>query len=374
MKWRKQSTRTSTDLLKNPANGGNKRVMDGVAGSGKGAAILFTLFCAAGILILGIGIGSVYVTPGTILGIAGNRFLGFGLPAGIDDITVSLVWKLRFPRVLMAFIVGAGLGASGTVMQSVLRNPLASSYTLGVSAGAALGAGVMMITGFTIPFLGRLSLPLVGLLSGLLTVFLAVSFAARMDRSMSNNTIILAGMVFSLFINAILTLVSAMSRDQMQQLIFWQMGSFSLKDWTQVSMLATITVAGLLVLFRFNRELDMIVFGEEQARAMGVDLKRVKWILLGVSAALTGSAVAFSGIIGFIDLIAPHVTRKVFGSSHRYVIPMSALFGGAFMVLADLAARTILSPIELPVGAVTAFIGAPFFAWVYFGRNRKGGA
>ncbi len=342
-----------------------------MAVSGKAAAILFSLLCAAGILVLGIGIGSVFVRPDTLLGIVGNRMLGFRLPAGADDITVALVWKLRFPRVLMAFIVGAGLGASGTVMQSVLRNPLASSYTLGVSAGAALGAGAVMITGLTIPLLGRFTLPLVGLISGLLTVFLAVGFAARMDRSMSNNTIILAGMVFSLFINAILTLMAAMSKDQMQRLIFWQMGSFSLKDWPQVAVLAPITAVGLLWLFRYNRELDMIVFGEEQAQAMGVDLKRVKWMLLGVSAALTGSAVAFSGIIGFIDLIAPHVTRKVFGASHRYVVPLSALFGGSFMVLADLAARTVLSPVELPVGAVTALIGAPFFAWVYFGKGRK---
>ncbi len=368
MKWPKRYIRESTEAGIPGLNASES----GMAGSGKGPAILLSLLCAFFVLIIGVGIGSVFVSPREILHILANRLFGFRLPAGVDEITVSLVWSLRFPRVMMAFIVGAGLGASGTVMQSVLRNPLASSYTLGVSSGAALGAGIVMVTGFTVPFLGRLTLPAVGLVSGILTVFIAVSFASRMDRAMSSNTIILAGMVFSLFINAILTLVAAMSRDQMQRIIFWQMGSFSLKDWKQVATLAPITVMGILWLIRYVRELDMIVFGEEQAQSMGVDLKRVKWMLLGLSAALTGSAVAFSGVIGFIELVAPHVTRKVFGASHRYVVPLSALFGGAFMVLADLVSRTIIAPIELPVGAVTALIGAPFFAWVYFGRSRKG--
>ena len=368
MKWLKRSIRTSTEsgLIR------KRESENRMAGSGKGPAILLSVFCALIILVVGVGVGSVFVPPREILIIIANRLFGFRLPIGVEDITVSLVWNLRFPRVVMAFIVGAGLGVSGTVMQSVLRNPLASSYTLGVSSGAALGAGIVMVTGFTIPLLGRLTLPAVGLVAGVLTVFIAVSFASRMDRAMSSNTIILAGMVFSLFINAILTLVAAMSRDQMQRIIFWQMGSFSLKDWKQVATLAPITILGILWLVRYVRELDMIVFGEEQAQSMGVDLKKVKWMLLGLSAALTGSAVAFSGVIGFIDLIAPHVTRKVFGASHRFVVPLSALFGGAFMVLADLISRTILTPIELPVGAVTALIGAPFFAWVYFGRSRKG--
>jgi len=348
------------------------KMHEGTATPLHGFAILLSVVAAVVVVIFGIGIGSVYIPPGELIHIVSHKLFGFVLPSDIDAITVSLVWKLRLPRVLLAFVVGSGLGASGTVMQSVLRNPLASSYTLGVSAGAALGAGVIIITGFTLPFLGYLTLPAVGLLSGMLTVYIAVKFASKMDRNMSNNTIILAGMVFSLFINAILTLVSAMNHEQMQRLLFWQMGSFSLKDWSHVTIMTPITLVGILFLIRYARELDMIVFGDEQAQSMGVNVKKIKWILLGLSAALTGSAVAFSGIIGFIDLIAPHVTRKVFGASHRLVVPISALFGGTFLVLADLVARTLISPSELPVGAVTALIGAPFFAWVYFGRARKG--
>lgn len=343
-------------------------------GSKNRLLLLLSLLTVLLVLILGTGIGSVFVAPRDILSVLAHQLFGQPLPEGVSAITNSLVWRMRLPRVLLAFVVGAGLGASGTVMQSVLRNPLASSYTLGVSAGAALGAGIVMVTGFTLPLLGSFTLPLVGLLSGMATVYLAVGFASRMDRGFSNNTIILAGMVFALFINAMLTLLASVNKEHMQRIALWQMGSFALKEWTHVGILAPLTLAGILWLRFHARELDMIVFGEEQAQAMGVPVRRVKWLLLGVSAALTGSAVAFSGIIGFIDLIAPHVTRKLFGASHRYVVPLSALFGGTFMVLADLLARTLVSPGELQVGTVTAIIGAPFFAWVYFRRSRKGGA
>jgi iron complex transport system permease protein len=174
-----------------------------------------------------------------------------------------------------------------------------------------------------------------------------------------------------LFVNAILTVITAMARDHLAQLTYWQMGSFSLKDWSSVIILFPIVLIGITVLQNYSKEMDIMTFGEEQAFTMGVDVHKVKWILLSLSAALTGSAIAFVGVIGFIDLIAPHVVRKIFGSNHKTVIPMSVFFGGSFMVLCDLIARTIISPSELPVGAITALIGAPFFAYVYFSR-RKG--
>ncbi len=151
-----------------------------------------------------------------------------------------------------------------------------------------------------------------------------------------------------------------------------QMGSFALKGWGEVGLLAPIGAVGLLLLLRYSREMDMLTFGEEGASAMGVETRRVKWLLLSLSAALTGSAVAFAGVIGFVDLIAPHVVRRFFGARHKLVLPMSALLGGGFMALCDMAARTLVAPVEMPVGAVTALIGAPFFAYVYFSHRREG--
>ena len=336
----------------------------------RGAKI--TISIAAGILclLLGMGLGSVFIGPGDMAAIVKSKLTGAPLPEGVPAITSSILWQLRMPRAVMAFLTGAALAASGAVMQSVLRNPLASSYTLGVSSGASLAAAAVILTGFSLPMPGGYTLVLCGFAGGLGTVFLAIGLSTRFDRNLENTTVILTGMVLSLFVNAVLTLLTAFSREHLQQLIFWQMGSFAGQSWRNCGVLVTLVVPGVLLLTRFGREMDLMTFGEEQALSAGVELKRVKFMLIALAALLTGSAVAFVGVIGFVDLIAPHVVRRIFGGSHRLVVPMSALFGGAFMVLADLVARTIASPVDLAVGAVTALVGAPFFAWVYFGRRR----
>ena len=333
--------------------------------------ILVSIIISIIVLMMGVGLGSVRLPAPEVINVIMNKVFSTPLKPTIPTMSVSIVWNLRLPRSLLAFLVGGALAVSGTIMQSVLKNPLASSYTLGVSSGASLGAALVIVTGFNIPFLGLFTLPATGLTFGLLTVFLAVKFASKMDNSLENNTIILVGMVFSLFVNAMLTLITAMARDHLAQLTFWQMGSFSLKDWSNVVILFPIVVIGTIIILSYSKEMDIMTFGEEQAMTMGVDVHKIKWLLLGLSAALTGSAIAFVGVIGFIDLIAPHVVRKIFGSSHKLVIPMSMIFGGSFMVVCDLVARTIVSPPELPVGAITALVGAPFFAYVYFSR-RKG--
>lgn len=333
--------------------------------------ITISIIASIAVIIFGIGTGSIYVSPGDVLEIMLHKIFSAPISEAISDTNVSIVWKLRLPRTLLAFLVGGALSVSGTVMQSVLKNPLASSYTLGVSSGASVGAALIIVWGFSIPILGAFTLPFTGLLCGLLTVFIAVKFASRMDMNMENNTIILVGMVFSLFINAILTLITAMAREHMTQLTYWQMGSFAAKDWSSIIVLFPIVLVGVLLIVRYSRELDILTFGEEQAFAMGMDVTKIKWLLLGLSASLTGGAISFVGVIGFIDLIAPHVVRKIFGSAHHVVVPMSLVFGGAFMVLCDLAARTVVSPSELPVGAITALVGAPFFAYVYFSKGRN---
>lgn len=322
-------------------------------------------------LLLAAAAGSVYVSPGYIINIIGHKLLGLELSAQITDTMVAMIWSVRLPRVMLAFIVGAMLSVSGAVMQSVLKNPLASSYTLGVSSGASLGAGLVILMGVSIPVVSVLSLPILGFVFGLGTIFLAIAFASRLGGGLENNTIILTGMVISLFTNALVTLMSALARQQVERLLLWQMGSFSLKDWSTVLVLLPICLVGTVFIIHNNRELDMLTFGEEQAKAMGVNTARIKWLLLVTAAALTGSAISFVGVIGFVDLVAPHIVRKLFGSSHRYVIPMTAVFGGAFMVICDLIARTIVPQQDIPVGAVTALIGAPFFAYIYFSKRGK---
>ena len=337
--------------------------------------IRLTVLLAFVILVLGMAVGSVFVTPADSLTIVWHKltdwFTHSSIPASVKPTDVSIIWNMRLPRALLAFVVGAALSVSGAVMQSILKNPLASSYTLGVSSGASLGAALVLLLGITIPVVSMFTLPILGFAFGLGTILLSIAVASRLDSGLENNTIILTGMVISLFTNAIVTLVSAVSREHIQRLIYWQMGSFSLKDWKTVFILAPITLVGIIVTMHYNRELDMLTFGEEQAKSMGVNTVRIKWVLLIVAAAITGSAISFVGVIGFVDLVAPHVVRKIFGARHRYVIPMSAVLGGAFMVACDLVARTIVPNSDLPVGAITAIIGAPFFAYVYFSRRKE---
>lgn len=334
--------------------------------------VIISLAACIVCMLLGMGVGSVSMPLGDMFAIVRSHIFGAALPEHISKVTDSILWNIRMPRAVMAFFAGAALSVSGTVMQSVLRNPLASSYTLGVSSGASLAAAGVILSGFALPFVGGgYTLVICGFLGGLISVFAAMGLSMRFDRNLENSTVILTGMVLSLFVNAMLTMVTAFAGNHLQQLVFWQMGSFSGQTWNNCGVIAVIALAGVLFLMRYGREMDLMTFGEEQALSAGVELKAVKFILIAVSALLTGTAVAFAGVIGFVDLIAPHVVRRVFGSNHRIVVPMSALFGGGFMVIADMVSRTILAPKELPVGAVTALIGAPFFAYVYF-RRRKG--
>lgn len=322
------------------------------------------------VLILGIGIGSVFVPPQDIIEIIFSKIAQKEI-YGIESTFVAIVWNVRLPRVLVAFLAGGSLAVSGAVMQSILKNPLASSYTMGVSSGAALGAALVILTGFTIPLIPAFTLPFAGTLAGLLTVYASVKVASLVDRNFENSTIILTGIVFSLFINGIITIIIALNRDGMARLIFWQMGSFASQNIKNFNVLLPVCAAATLILTSLSHEMDLLTFGEEQAKTMGLNTKKIKWLLLFLASALTGTVISFVGIIGFIDLISPHIVRKLVGARHKIVIPLSFCIGGTAMVLCDMAARTILSPQELPVGAITALAGAPFFCYVYFKGRRR---
>ena len=327
-----------------------------------GAAILAGLAA----LILGICIGSVNIALSDTVSIILAKLSGGAVKASIDASLVSILWEIRIPRTLCAFLVGGALAVSGAVIQSILQNPLASSYTLGVSSGACLGTALIIITGVGSASIGYFLLPAAGFGCGLGTVLLVIVIASRFDSGFQNHTIILFGMIVSLFVNAVMTMLSALNESHMQRLILWQMGSFSGRRFSHAAVIFVCVLAGTVLTVFFHRELDILSFGDEEAAAVGVDRKRIKILLLVLSSFLTGVSVCFTGVIGFVDLTIPHIVRKIYGSTHKVVIPMSFLFGGAFMTLCDLLARTLMAPQEIPIGAITAFIGAPFFLWVYY--------
>ena len=316
-----------------------------------------------------INIGSVYVALPDALYITMHKLFGITLPARIEPMTVSIFWNIRVPRALVSFFVGGALAVSGAVMQSLLQNPLASSYTMGVSSGSAVGAALIIISGIQSFALRSILLPLTGFIFALLTVFFVILFSSRIDRNIHSYTIILIGMVISLFVSAMLTLIAALFPDHSQQIYFWMMGSFSARNWSHVLIIIPVSIIVTFIIMLFSRELDIMTFGDDQAMSIGVNTRHKKILLIMLTALLTGVSVAFTGTIGFIDLVAPHAVRRIFGARHKAVIPMSFLFGGAFMSVMDLIARTLLSPREIPVGAVTALLGAPFFIILFFKKR-----
>jgi len=337
----------------------------------KNKKITISIIISLLIIIAASSLGSSGISFGDTILITLHKIFRFPLSSDINPKNISIVWLLRLPRVLLAFLVGGSLAISGAVCQSILRNPLASPYILGVSSGASLGAGIIIISGITLPLLGGFSLPLTGFIFGLAAVFFVASFSSRIDKSMSNNTIILCGMVLSLFLNALLTTLSAIFSDDLRRIALWQMGSFAMRGWSYIWLLLPFLVIGIVGIFLYTKEMDILSFGDDMAKSAGVETGSLRKKLLALCAVLTGAAVALSGVIGFVDLIAPHASRRIIGSRHRDLIPMSFIVGGSLLVCADLLARTVISPSELPVGAITALIGAPFFAWVYFRRKES---
>ncbi len=259
-----------------------------------GAGVIAALF----IIAAAASLGSTGISPGDTLLIILHKILRLSLKAGINPRDVSIVWLLSLPRVLLAFIAGGCLAVSGAVCQSVLRNPLASPFILGVSSGASLGAGIVIISGFSLPFISGLTLPLAGFGFGLLTLFLVIAFSARIDRTMSHNTVILGGMVFSLFLNAVLTLLGAIFSDDLKRIVFWQMGSFAMRGWVYVRLLIPFALIGTIGILRYTREMDILTFGDEQAQSAGVETEKLKKKLLAFSAVLAGASVALCGVIG----------------------------------------------------------------------------
>jgi len=327
---------------------------------------------AAVIIIAAICLGnqsiSLFDTVNTVIY---KLFGAFG-DKTLSDGVMSIVWSLRIPRVFMAFFVGAVLSVGGAVTQSILKNPLASPYTLGVSSGASLGAAVVIV--FSLGFLGSLTLPMFGFIFGILTVILAIFFAKSSDKNMSANTIVLTGMIFALFANAVVSLLASAFSSKADRIYMWSLGSFVSTSATKAYIMLGVMLVAVAVAMYFSKELDILSFGEEQAKILGVNVKATKWLLLIIASATCGIAVSFVGVIGFVDLVAPHIARRIFGSRHRLIIPASAIIGGALTVLGDLAARSIVQGKELAVGAITAFIGVPFFIYVYFiqGGKRNG--
>jgi len=282
----------------------------------------------------------------------------------------AIVLQLRLPRSLLALLVGAGLGVAGAIMQALFRNPMAEPYLLGVSSGAALGASLGFLFGIEVHFLGLSSLPVLAFLgAGGVATFIYVLGGGGKGAGMT--TLLLAGIAVGSFVTALNALMMIMMREELRGLIFWLMGGFSLRGWDEVGMMLPYVVVGLFLAIFFSRELNALLLGDEGAMQLGVNVERVRRILLAAATLLAAAAVSVGGIIGFVGLVVPHMARPFTGSNHRVLLPACAVLGAATLLLSDVLARG-LGPQEIPVGIITAMLGTPFFLWILLSARRRG--
>lgn len=325
--------------------------------------IIILIFVFASI-ILSICIGSIFIYPKEIISIF---FYKIFYPNLIENkINADIIFSIRLPRSILAFFVGASLSLTGVVVQSILRNPLASAYNLGISSGAGLGAALLIITGI---YFNQYVFVAVSTIFAFITIIFILFISNRIDKYMNNNSIILAGIVISLFLYSLMSFFIYIFPKHSNQIILWQLGNLYLKNFADIFIIIFITLIFLLVLIKYSTVLDIMTFGDDTSLSLGVDAKKMRIFFIIISSFITAVLVSFVGIIGFVDLVSPHIARKIFKANHIIVLPMSALFGGILLNVADIFSRIIISGANIPIGIVTALIGAPFFLYIFINRK-----
>ena len=308
----------------------------------------------------------------------------FGLDDDLPDAYHSIFWNVRIPRVLLAGLVGAGLACAGTAMQAVFRNPMADPFIIGISSGAAVGAASAGLLGLTVA-LGYYAAPALAFVTSLVTVFVVYRLGTVRGK-VHVDTLLLSGVAVAAFLGAVVSFLIYFAREEYHQLIPWLLGSLALARWSYVGIIAIPIIIGALVVYVLGRDLNALIRGEETAHNLGANPEFLKRVMLATAALMTAGAVAFTGIIGFVGLIVPHMMRLVIGADHRVLVPASTLFGASFLIWADALSRTadmlsdilfmkdLALPQELPVGIITALFGGPFFLYLLRRSRRDGGS
>lgn len=325
------------------------------------------------ISILAIGIGAVEILPLQTLAILARK-IGVDLPFAFTAQQESVLLAIRLPRVILGLLVGAGLAVSGAVLQSLFRNPLADPALIGTSSGAALAVSLTIVLSETLAasffaFNKLYFLPVAAFVGGLAaTLFIYRLGKRKTDANIA--TLLLAGIAVNAFAGAGIGLLSFVATDaQLRNITFWSLGSIGGATWSSLAVAAPLILISVFLLLRLSRVLNVILLGEAEARHLGVNTERLKWQAICLVALAVGASVAVSGAIGFVGLVVPHLLRLIIGADHRYLLINSTLLGANLILSADILARNVVAPAEIPIGIVTAFIGAPFFIWLLLRKN-----
>ena len=319
--------------------------------------------------VFSMGVGAVYIPAGTVLQVLVDNLWPAGAAEPAGNAIDTIVWEIRLPRILLAVLVGAALASSGGVMQGFFQNPMADPYIMGISAGAALGATIAVTLDLEFWMLGLNAVSIAAFLCALAVTMVVYAFSRRGGR-VASTTLLLTGIAIGAMATSFTSYMLVMGGENQRQLLFWLMGSLSARRWDHVWMLLPYAAVGLTVVLIYARELNVLLLGDEQAAQLGVHVERVKLVLLTAAACLAAAAVSVSGIIGFVGLLAPHMVRLIVGPDYRILTPMAALGGALLLVLADLAARTVMAPAEMPIGILTTLLGAPFFLYLLHRQRR----
>ncbi len=331
--------------------------------------VLTVVFLLVAIL-LSIAIGSVFIPLADL----GRILIGWLNRAAFSEPLKTFAFILtdiRLPRTALVLLTGAALGGSGAAYQGLFRNPLADPYLIGVASGAGLGAVLAMSVKWSYSFWGLLAIPAAAFIGALLTVFLVYTMA-RLGKTIPTTNLILAGVAFGSFATALTTYLMLRSSGELHRAIAWLSGGSSQAGWGPVLIVLPYLAAGLGILLLGGHALNLLQFGDEQAQQMGLPVTRARTLILLAASLATAAAVSFSGIIGFIGLIVPHVMRLWFGADYRRLLSLSLIGGAGALLLADVIARSVMAPQELPVGIITALVGAPFFLWVLRRAKNQG--
>ena len=315
-------------------------------------------------------LGSVRIPLGATVRVILDALRGVPSEA-TDSLARSVIVPIRLPRVLCVALVGASLSIAGASMQGLLKNPLADGSTIGVSSGASLGAVIAIAFGITFPSLPFAGTMIMAILFALLSLLIILGLAWRLDCSLSTNTIILIGVIYSMFASSVMSIVITFASEHIKSITFWTMGSLQGSSYRNAAVLAgTLLIAGTVLLLN-ARELNAFAIGEDNARSIGVNVRRVRLTVLIAVACLIGVCVSIGGTIGFVGLVTPHMVRMIVGPNHKRLLPASLFSGAVFLMLADLAARSLFSPRELPLGVVTSMVGAAVFVAIYCRTRRR---
>ncbi|QXM06853.1 FecCD family ABC transporter permease [Crassaminicella indica] len=341
----------------------------------KGYKILFIfllfLLCVLILFVSTLGVSDISFVEAVKILCSNIPFIGkYVVADAINESKKLIVLGIRLPRIILSSLIGMALAGSGVIFQGIFKNPMADPYVLGVSSGAAFGATIAIVFGLEATFIGFWAIAIMAFI-GAITATLSVYYIAKIGNKTPIITLLLAGIALSFLLSSLISLIMTFHKEQIEKIVFWTMGSVSSASWKHVIFCAPVVLIGCIFFTMFARDLNLMLMGEETAKSLGVEVEKIKKLLLILASIVAASAVSVSGIIGFVGLIIPHIVRIIIGPDHRVLIAFTLVMGAIFMVIADTLARTLMPPTEIPVGVITSLFGTPFFIYILYKSKKQ---